>query len=224
MSSDEIVELDRPCQYCKVLILNDANQGGTVKHTKEGARYVDFGTVTETHRARSGPLSRAGWGDVDDLKEFPKINLKLDYKREDSLPHMPGFLVTASEGCSFCSLLRDDIIRAWLSKKKGLEKYHNDSVEIPSAELSVTEICYRLDENLEYRLKELAENDIGLNSLYVFFTVRWEKGAIEYSLAYDVYTHATGTLEVCRICSYTLLLMMLVQTHVNPGCSADACR
>ncbi|VUC30106.1 unnamed protein product [Clonostachys rosea] len=193
MNSDETVELDRPCQYCRVLSLNDADQGGRIHNSEKGMRYVDFGTIRETSRERDGPLARAGWGDADEPKDFPKIKLKLGYKRQDTLPHMPGFLETASNGCWFCSILRDDVISAWLSEKKSLEKYHNNSVEITSAELSVTEICFRLEELLQSRfsLKQKTGSDIGLTTLHVFFTIKWEEISNDYALAYDVYTDAT---------------------------------
>ncbi|KAI9896885.1 hypothetical protein N3K66_007907 [Trichothecium roseum] len=182
MNSDEHLELDRPCQHCKVLFINDAEQGGAIKLTKQGVRYVDFG------RNRSSPRSNHAGVSVDS----PKTELKLDYEREDSLPHMPDFLQTATDGCSFCSLLRDDIGRAWLSRKADLERQQNGFIEIVSADLMVAGISYRFDEDVSSRwgLEELTETNIGLTSMHVYFAIRWENGEVEYSLTYDVYADA----------------------------------
>lgn len=187
MKSDENLELDRPCQHCKALFLNDAEQGGAIKLTERGVRYVDFS------RIRSSPRSNHSGVSTDP----PKTELKLDYEREDSLPPMPGFLQTASDGCSFCALLRDDISRAWMSRKTDLERQQNGFMEITSARLRVAGISYRFDENVSSRwgLEQLTETNIGLTCMHVYFAIRWEKGEVEYALTYDVYSDASGRLR-----------------------------
>lgn len=184
MDYAENLELDRPCQYCKALFLNDAEQGGAVKLTERGMRYVDFGRIKSSPRSNPAGVSIAP----------PKTELKVDYEREDSLPHMPSFLQTASDGCSFCALLRDDISRAWMSRKTDLERQLNDFIEIVSADLRVAGISYRFDEDVSPRwgLEQLTETNIVLTSMHVFFAVRWEKGEVEYALTYDVYADSAG--------------------------------
>ncbi|EKG10507.1 Heterokaryon incompatibility [Macrophomina phaseolina MS6] len=67
------------CEFCNVLLINDRGVGGQVKFSR-GGEYLDLP---------------------------PTIDL--DYKREDTLPNLPGLQRPAVGGCQFCWLLMESI-------------------------------------------------------------------------------------------------------------------
>ncbi|KAI1121603.1 HET-domain-containing protein [Nemania abortiva] len=196
----QILSLELPCQYCRVLQLNDEAQGGVVRHDKKGERFVYFGEIQEKFSSRPGANSaasaaRAGLGKSDDtIETWPRLQLKLDYKREDTLP---GLLSTGSLGCSFCKILRGDVMSVWdkllEETRRGSQLNHNGSV-VHQAALTFTGITYQL-----YEAKGINEGErddgqpgrVGLDSLYVFFTINCKGDKNDYSLHYNVYADAT---------------------------------
>ena len=219
-----LVPLDQPCQHCKALELDDAGQGGTIKHKRNGKRFVDFGEVQETYGERSGRswATRAMWAGSgktpDKLATWPKIELKLGYKRDDTLPDLPGLTETAAQGCGFCKMLRKDVLATWDTIRKRGGEVAADEEMARRAKLTITEITYQFrtfspdneeEKEVETETEEKAQakteaedeetvrrrdEQVYLDALYVFFTVGWDSGSRDYSLYYNFYADANGEL------------------------------
>ncbi|KAH7174402.1 heterokaryon incompatibility protein-domain-containing protein [Fusarium flagelliforme] len=119
------MDLDQPCQFCKVLDLDDSSYGGKAKIAEDGTQFVDFGKFVEslqdrivTSGSRQAKLGRAlshamQNANADALKTVAKTELGLEYSRSDELPELPGIGATASAGCAFCRVLQTDLREAW---------------------------------------------------------------------------------------------------------------
>ena len=121
LPTDSVIDLDHPCKFCKVLDLDDGQLGGVAKTAEGRASFVDFGEFLETEQDRiitSGTFGR-GWVsatpdfDPEAPRTVTKTELGLDYSRRDELPELPGLSATAIAGCSFCKVLRNDLMDAW---------------------------------------------------------------------------------------------------------------
>ena len=122
---DSVMDLDRPCKFCKVLDLDDSSYGGKAKTAEDGTQFVDFGEFVETLQdrivtsgSRQAKLGRAlshamQNANADASKTVAKTELELEYSRSDELPELPGIDATASAGCAFCKVLRNDLREAW---------------------------------------------------------------------------------------------------------------
>lgn len=193
----ELVSLDRPCTYCKVLELDDRKQGGKIQIAANGKAYVDFGTIQqnlEKRAAEKGESSialardlsalidfRAEWsGSFEKPEEGPMTHLKLEYQRTDALPSLPALATTASEGCAFCQVLRQDLITAWgsINKKRETE-----------AELGICEVVYEFE---KFNTSSEPDPKIWLDALYVLFTIRSPGISREYYLHYNIHTEPEG--------------------------------
>ncbi|RFN47156.1 hypothetical protein FIE12Z_8612 [Fusarium flagelliforme] len=125
LSKDSVMDLDQPCQFCKVLDLDDSSYGGKAKIAEDGTQFVDFGKFVEslqdrivTSGSRQAKLGRAlshamQNANADALKTVAKTELGLEYSRSDELPELPGIGATASAGCAFCRVLQTDLREAW---------------------------------------------------------------------------------------------------------------
>lgn len=215
----QLLILDRPCKYCKVLELKDLQHGGKMRHDQHDNPYVDFGEVevTEAMNAEKGTtvlmaidaLKFAMSTEPKEPKVLPKSELKLGYQRSDILPNLPGLATTANQGCAFCKVLRDDLISANLQDgTSDTEESCAKERAIPM-EIVITEVTYQFRE-FETG-SELHEDDpkIWLDSLYVYFTVTSGVENIEKSLHYNFCTDASGK-ESCPFPSPPLL-----QSHLN---------
>ena len=122
---NETIVLDKPCNFCKVLELDDALYGGEIKTRDNGAPFVDFGETVETKQDRiaTSGLRMAKMlkalsyvmedHDADAPTNVAKTELGLSCSRSDQLPDLQALDDTASTGCVFCKVLRDDLGSAW---------------------------------------------------------------------------------------------------------------
>ncbi|KAI1376827.1 HET-domain-containing protein [Hypoxylon crocopeplum] len=199
----QLLSLDRPCQHCKALELDDVGLGGVIKHRKDRERLVDFGEVQETHAKRKGTnfASRAvmaGLGKLDDdmLETWPRLELKLDYKREDIFPDLPSLASTGSQGCVFCKILSGDVISVWnkIRKDSNRELDSGDKEKVHQAKLVVTGMTYQLYEvphdNQDDEIVGNHSKRISLDSLYVFFSINQGSSKADYSLHYNIHADA----------------------------------
>ncbi|KAI1384254.1 HET-domain-containing protein [Hypoxylon trugodes] len=186
----QVVPLDRPCQHCKALGLDDAALRGTIKQSEDGTRFVDFGEVRQKNSETRGVnfmtlAAMAGQGNTDEINTIPKSELKLDYKRYDTIPDLPGFESTASQGCAFCKIFRKDLELAWDRIKDGVKQDFENGYQ---AKLTVFEVAYQLHE-ASYSGGD--DKRICLDSLTVCFTVEWgSEESSNHSLTYNVCTDA----------------------------------
>lgn len=196
-----LATLDRPCQHCKVLELDDAEYGGTIKHTKDGKKFVDFGVIQETralgmkrwHCAERARAIGPGRSSAYQRQACPIIDL--DYRRSDTLPDLPGFALTGTQGCAFCEILRGDIISTWDHLRDRENDKLKDEEEIYEAELNVTDMRYQFLEVTEDHDEDEMRGHtkrIYLDSLYVFFAIDWGYQDRHYSLHYTFYADDAG--------------------------------
>lgn len=177
---EEIMLLDKPCEYCKLLHLDDAKHSIEVRHGHNGEEYLFFGGF-DSHRE---------WIDGE-------RNLDLGYRRVDLLPKLPGFAATASQGCAFCGILRRDIISFLPKLGDVLEGI--DGSNDPQAKLCITEVSYKLEDDGVYleHSRHPEYRHLGrrkLDALYVCFTVELGgKAADNLWLHYNIYAETNGT-------------------------------
>jgi hypothetical protein len=177
---EEIMFLDKPCEYCKRLHLDDAKHSIEVRHEHNGEEYLYFGGFDSHKEKMDG-----------------EQNLDLGYQRVDVLPKLPGFAATASQGCAFCGLLRKDIISFLPKLGDVLEGI--DGSNGPHAKLCITEVSYKLEDDgviLEHEYfpgwRHLGRRK--LDALYVYFTVELGgKVADNLWLHYNIYAETHGT-------------------------------
>ncbi|KAI1444028.1 HET-domain-containing protein [Annulohypoxylon stygium] len=191
MEHYRIVSLDRPCEFCKVLNLDDAGHGGTIKYNQDGRPFVDFGQVQETPAQRYGEnIFKALYGTFEYYKPrtWFRLDLKLGYERVDTLPGLPGFASTESQGCAFCSMLRGDILSNWDKLKGEIGQVVEDEKKAYQAKLIITGMSYRLCENhhFENRYGFGAKDWAYLDSLHVFFTIDGGSVRNDYFLHYNI--------------------------------------
>ncbi|KAL6900446.1 HET domain-containing protein [Trichoderma evansii] len=186
-SNEKILLLDKPCEYCKLLLLDEAKHSEAVRYKYNGEGYLFFGNI-DLFEARAYyhhftlRSKRRG-------EKVLNLRLNLGYKREDTLPNLPNLAATASQGCAFCDILRRDIISILPKLGNALEgpTGFGDSGQI---KLIITEIFYRLG---EYHPTEDCEHQMTtLDSLYVYFTIEvGGEPAGNHSLHYNVYAEAS---------------------------------
>lgn len=89
-SSNEVLVLDQPCEYCKVLELDDTQHGGIVQQAEGEERLIQSKSTVNT-------------------KPGMEYQLSLGYRREDTLPNRADIAATA-QTCAFCHMLRSDLV------------------------------------------------------------------------------------------------------------------
>ncbi|PTB35683.1 hypothetical protein M441DRAFT_152805 [Trichoderma asperellum CBS 433.97] len=126
-----------------LLHLDEAEHGEAVRFKYNGERYLFFGNV-DLSTATSYHNNLITW--TPHGEELLNLRINLGYKREDILPNLPGLAATASQGCSFCGILRGDVISI-------LPKIGTTSSEIVDGfgdsgqiKLIITEVSYKLGE------------------------------------------------------------------------------
>lgn len=210
---EEALLLDKPCEYCKLLHLDEAKHSEAVRYKQNGEGYLFFGNI-DLSKARAyynemtfrTTLRRKTLGE-----NLLNIRLNLGYKREDVLPNLPGLAATASQGCAFCEILRGDIISI-LPKLGNIWEGINGSSS-PQTKLIITEVSYKL---AEYYDAEVCQHQMTtLDSLYVHFTV--EAGgepAGNHSLHYNFYAETFGITLLTPWCYNTYAsLLALIHRH-----------
>ncbi|KAI0122304.1 HET-domain-containing protein [Daldinia grandis] len=193
----QFLSLDRPCQHCKVLELDDAGHGGTIKYSEDGGQFVEFGEVQETNAERrkdnyASIAAMAGAGTLNELRTWPRLELELSYKRHDTLPDLPGFVFTGSQGCAFCNILRKDIMSSWDNLRDRISQGLGDGEKTHQAKLDVSGMTYKLYEPSHDKDDGVTGSPkrVYLDSLYVFFTIEWGSEKDDYSLHYNIHTDA----------------------------------
>ncbi|KAI1377914.1 HET-domain-containing protein [Hypoxylon crocopeplum] len=169
--SHEFTILESPCIHCKVLEFDDLKHGGDVQISENGARFVSF-----------------GGGDNADRKN---TELRLGYRREDSLPDLPELAKTGLGGCAFCDILRKDIMSAWEeSVEKKLNQNLPEREKTNHANLLITEIEYQYRKSHEMDV-EMTEKGPWLDTLVVNFMVYFRDKETRYSLHYNFHTDSS---------------------------------
>ncbi|KAM0522403.1 hypothetical protein ACHAPE_001993 [Trichoderma viride] len=146
-SGDEVLVLNRPCEYCKVLELDDSQHGGTVREAEGGKRFVQFEEPAEKN-------------------EGMEYQLRLGYRREDTLPDLPNIAVTA-QTCAFCRMLRSDLRSSYkyLQRRRvddidGTEHEKEDeNNEIQNAKIMITDVNYLFDKPLSSHVETWDDDD-----------------------------------------------------------------
>ncbi|RWA10239.1 hypothetical protein EKO27_g4884 [Xylaria grammica] len=191
----KLLSLDRPCRHCQALQLDDTAHGGIVRRTADGEQFVDFGDVEETYTKRhganwAGSAMRAGLGKSDDIVETrPKLQLRLNYEREDTLPDLPSLALT-SQGCAFCMMLRGDVLSVWNEIEKTSDRYFdldNSEDKAHPAKIIINKMAYQF---YELDSGNVPRKRISLDSLYVFFTINWRSQKNDFSLHYNISSEA----------------------------------
>lgn len=184
-NSTEVPVLDQPCEYCKVLELDDTQHGGIVEGAEDGKRYVHF----------FKPVNR-----VAD-REY---QLSLGYRREDTLPGLPNIAATA-QTCAFCHMLRSDLRFSYkdlkLSRFNDINGNEYENHTIQDAKITITDVNYLFDASLPHAKRWDDDDDDDtkprhlhrsgcndwLNLLAVFIVIDWGYNEEEYALQYRIY-------------------------------------
>ncbi|KAL7783080.1 heterokaryon incompatibility protein domain-containing protein [Trichoderma ceciliae] len=183
-SHEGILVLNQPCEYCKVLSLDDSEYSAAMRQTKTENPSIDFGNALETRLP--------GQTHDDKWHAHEQTAFKLEYERRDTLPDLPGLAATGSQGCAFCDILRKDIISAWVSPTGRSKFGHRDT----RANITITDVKYMLQEyGHRYQPRDKSDPRACLNSLGVFFTIEWHDATRYCLLYYNV--HA----EPCDPCT-----------------------
>ncbi|KAI0895550.1 HET-domain-containing protein [Annulohypoxylon nitens] len=183
-----IVPLDRPCKFCRVLNLDDAGHGGTIKYKQDGRPFVDFGQIQGTPSQRYGKNLFSATYEHGKITTWPRLNLKLGYERIDTLPSLPRFTSTGSQGCAFCNILRGDILSNWDKLKGEIDQASEDEGKAYEAKLIIAEMSYRLCESRHFENRHGTDDWVYLDSLHIFFTIDGGSVRNEYFLHYNVST------------------------------------
>ncbi|KAL7938427.1 heterokaryon incompatibility domain-containing protein [Trichoderma chlorosporum] len=171
-SYSEILVLDRPCEYCKVLGPDDSKYREAIRQAETENPSIDFGNVLKTRLP--GQTRHEKW------YAHEQAAFELEYKRKDVLPDLPGFAATGSEGCAFCEMLRSDIMAIWESPT-GRSKLGHPAIR---ANITITDVKYMLQEfGHRYQPTDEADPRACLNTLGVFFNIEWH-GSIRYCMIY----------------------------------------
>lgn len=179
----EILLLDKPCEYCKLLHLDEAKHSDAVRHKHKGEGYRFFGNVRRTLQTT-----------------LQTVRLNLGYKREDVLPNLPGLAASVSQGCAFCEILRGDIIS--ILPKLGNVVEEVDGSSGPQTKLIITEVCYELEKYYGGEVRQIQMTT--LTSLYVYFRVEVGGGpASNHSLHYNFYAETSGIFILTPWCFNT---------------------
>jgi hypothetical protein len=126
---------------------------------------------------------------IDRGEKLLNVRLNLGYKREDVLPNLPGLAATASQGCAFCEIPREDII--FILTKLGNVLRGIDGSSGPQTKLIITKVSYKLR---RYNDEQVCRHQMTtLDSLYVHFTVEVGGEPVgNHSLHYNFYAEASG--------------------------------
>ncbi|KAK1241336.1 hypothetical protein MKX08_001310 [Trichoderma sp. CBMAI-0020] len=197
-SSTEVLVLDQPCEYCKVLELDDTRHGGIVQEVEGGKRFVQF---------KNPVYQDSDW----------EYQLSLGYRRQDTLPGLPNIAATA-QTCAFCHMLRSDLISSYkhLLRRPPNDFYGSehekgeDRYTYRGARIVITDVNYLFDDP-HYSLPKPWDDDDGdyaaprrlsrsgcndwLNLLIVFIVIDWGDSKKEYSLQYRI---TADTCDPCR--------------------------
>ncbi|KAI1207499.1 HET-domain-containing protein [Annulohypoxylon truncatum] len=174
LKADDVVfedaVLETPCNYCKLLEFDDLRQGGRVQVAKDGTPFVSF---IESFYGRP----------------IPKLELDLGYCRADFLPDLPGLAETASQGCTFCEILRRDILSVWNKKiQDSLNRGVAESEKIERARLTIIDIEYKLQKDITMNSgEEFESRRPWFDMLVVYFEIDGSKDNI-FSLHYNLHT------------------------------------
>lgn len=216
-SSDEVLVLDQPCEYCKVLELDDSQHGGIVQQAEDGKRFVQF----------TNPVNR---------KPGMEYELSLGYRREDTLPGLPNIAATA-QTCAFCHMLRSDLSFSYKnlqqSRVNGINGTEHEKEDenhaFQDAKMTITDVSYLFGNPLFSRAKTWDDDDDDddatsgrlnhpvyddwLNVLIVFIVIDWGNKKEEYSLQYRISADACGMLllwlyKVLRVVALTRVRSM----------------
>lgn len=194
-STNEVLLLDQPCEYCKVLELNDTLHGGVAQEAG-GKRFVQFKSIVVNERD-------------------PEYQLSLGYRREDILPGLPNIAATA-QTCAFCRMLRSDLRFSYRKLKKPRVNDFNGTAHgeedgnhaIQNAKIMITDVNY-LYNHIRYGSPDYWDDDDDdgesrppnhsdvydwLNILIVYVEIDWGFHNAKYSLQYQVYADACGML------------------------------
>jgi hypothetical protein len=166
--------LDRPCSYCRLLEFDDLVENGVVRHD-----------LNENSDANLVVHKKERWG--ADSGTDPWERVKLEYERHDMLPSLPGLAETASQGCVFCKVLRDDLISA--TAPDGQDTYTqetNTKILIITCfifTLHYTKISHGGNAKTERRSHD---------HLDVYFTIDSGDKQMKHSLRYIIYMGPSG--------------------------------
>lgn len=157
-SSNEVLFLDQPCEYCKVLELDDTQHGGIVEEAEDGKRFVQF----------KNPANG---------KSGLEYQLRLGYRREDTLPGLPNIAATA-QTCAFCRMLRSDLKFSYknlkLPRVNDINGNEDNNHAIQDANITITDVNYMFDTNrseLTNTWDEDGDDDNWLSLLIVFVII-----------------------------------------------------
>jgi hypothetical protein len=164
-NDEEILILDQPCEYCKLLQLNEEKHCEAVRYKSNGKGCLFFGNV-DVAAAREYYDDVALREKEEQGGKFLNLCLKLGYRREDILLALLGLATTASQGCAFCDILRGDIISILPTLGNDFKSL-DDSSEPGQHKLIITEVSYKLRERQD---PGVTEDITSLTELYVYFT------------------------------------------------------
>ncbi|UKZ66486.1 uncharacterized protein TrAtP1_007659 [Trichoderma atroviride] len=199
-NNNEVLFLDQPCEYCKVLELDDTQHGGIIQEIEGGKRFVQF----------KNPVNReSNW----------EYQLSLGYRRVDTLPGLPNIAATA-QTCAFCRMLRSDLSSSYKNLLRprfkdiygtGHEKAQENNA-VKDAKIVITDINYLFDDP-HYALPKKWEDDDDyaaprrlnhsscndwLNLLIVFVMIDWEEYSLQYRISADACDPCRPWLRIHR--------------------------
>ncbi|KAI0880893.1 HET-domain-containing protein [Annulohypoxylon maeteangense] len=189
--------LDSPCSYCKLLEFNDLQQGGDARVSKDGTPFVYFGVIQDTmNNILGGGIMHPQSPEHEEKRDFAKTEFQLGYHRSDTLPDLPEMAKTASQGCTFCYMLRKDISCVWDKKIRNSLIYNlPENEKTDRAKLTITDITYKFSGGSRIANGKGGEEfDIRpwLDMLMVYFTVKLEGGkGNDFSFHYNFHTQSS---------------------------------
>lgn len=201
-SHDKVLVLDQPCAHCQVLNLDDEKQGGQIRQSDNGPSFVSFEFADGAQAAKAqGSRVRETWNSMLTClgavafrrplvkrKTRTRLNsdgweLDLGYRRKDILPNLPGFSSTASRGCAFCQILREDIVALGRNEEARIPNRHGLAEK---THVIVTEVKYC------FRSPWFTEGRVALDSLCVLVLIGDDMAMSPSQLHYDFQTEASG--------------------------------
>ncbi|TGO51580.1 hypothetical protein BCON_0158g00060 [Botryotinia convoluta] len=182
----QLLIIDRPCTYCQVLELKDAQHGGQMQHDEHEKGTSVLNAIEAMSYVRNG--------NSEELKIVPKTELKLGYKRKDAFSSLPGLATTALQGCAFCKILREDLISSMLQNENMKEQDSSPKTGTSTMELVITEVTYQFrDFGVSYPTRHKDAPRISLDALYVYFTIHSGVDKAEHSIHYNFYADASDS-------------------------------
>ncbi|KAI4863311.1 HET-domain-containing protein [Hypoxylon rubiginosum] len=184
--------LNNPCNFCRVLEINELKHGGEIRTSRNGKPYVSFGIVQDT---RANRKSFYIIKEANELASFPKTAIQLGYSREDLFPNLPKLAETALQGCAFCDMLRKDLMCVWEGIALRLKYDPSDHTEADYARLHITKVTY------QYHGDDI-EKVPWLDTLLVDFTVtlgsKEEQHYIHYNFSTEDFDACASWLNIWR--------------------------